>query len=461
MVVEYRDHKNISYPSRSPMVFCASDIHMGNSRKTNDLTGHTVAEFGFFLKYLHKQLAKYSERRPSAFDLVLNGDVFDFWKSIPDPLPRSCDYLSSGTSRKDCLKLGSKEDYVRRFNEIIDHNRGILSWLVPVIYDKDLENGCTLIILPGNHDDIFPTYEPLFRKKLIEGLVNAAIENGYITDTPANRKKWAADIIGPRLKTNRTSYWNKKLKVYAEHGERFDNHNRLREISNQNVESQGQLIVEGLLNWLHDLNLNSSQHWWRIWLKNNPSAQLALRLIDNFENPVDAVKYIENAIKSKEAKESLNVAFIENLKYADMHFFASLASLTSFSRNLQNILNSIFRKSGKKKCRQAADKILEGKDQRVLTVTGGVKPKIVLLGHTHVNDAVPLLKDLINQPKQYINTGTFVDHYISVPSSHNESIRPLYAKIFVDPQSPNQDIVVVNQINDEHKINKQNKVNIK
>lgn len=418
----YRDPTLRVMRSNASRVYCMSDIHMGNARPTNDLTGRSYIHFRNVLLKLKGTI---NTGETNKFDLVFNGDVFDFWKAIPEPLPNEND-----------LKLGDlKKDYnLRRFQEILQYNHDIIKILAGMIFDPRYEKGMHLIILPGNHDDVFPQYEREFRKKLIEHFIVAAYLEGIITNL--NQQATYVYELNKRLHTRYVVYWNKKLKLYIEHGHRFDDHNRLRTIDSRNIESEGQIIVEGLLNGLHDINLNQNQHLWRFYLRRNSKLRKALRLIDNFYDPLDGIqliKKIANDSNMSQAYDLLRWDMVHNFRHAEMELI-DLADFVLGSYNWVQVAADVFRRNvwdRKPTPKENAREIMNYNDSWARRSTGGIKPKIVIFGHTHINESDPPL-DKKNVPRQYVNTGTFVESY-ETSNPPFRTVLPQWVKIEARP----------------------------
>lgn len=417
----------ISRPVKSDAweVFCCSDTHMGNNRLTNDLHGGRRRDR--VLKFLRRIKTRMSimianpdpEYPKKMFDVVFHGDIFDFWKAIRNPLPD-----------ETLQTLGSRLDYGFRFKEILDYNSDILSSLASILCQSgDPQLTPKFFFLFGNHDDPIEYNPGLYRNWFMQKITQEAKK--LFPGSPS-----LLSAISTNVKFGDSVYWNKPLKLYIEHGHRFDDHNKRRihpKISGNTI-SEGQIIVEGFLNGLHDLNLNPN--YFSIKFYANSSVRKALRLIDNFYKEQDALAHISKACIAAKADDIIYnllgqaVAMFINANFdptLTMSIAAGIAHPDPAKAALLIQAALLIRRMFlSDECRKGAEEILNGNDKYTKGITGNVIPKIVVLGHTHINYAEEELKSIIVK-RQYCNTGTFVDIYKKRPP--NQRVYPEYLHI--------------------------------
>lgn len=420
MSYKYLKPPRILWPAHTTKVFCLSDVHLGNSRPTNDLGKSNKARL---LKVLDKIRAELVPGNLHSFDLVLNGDTFDFWKAVPNPLPSE-----DGSPGIGGYRLHDYQDYIHRFNEILTHNNDVITSLANILFKPDPEEmGVRLYILTGNHDD--PASSQLhgtteFRTLLVRTIAQAGIaaqkipsfmHSAYFVGIN-DRVYWDAPQI----------YHNRRMKLHIQHGHRWDNHNILRESLNAVLWSEGQIIVEHFLNGLHDINLNTYEFGWEEAEELSPILMTTLRNIDNFTDPLNAERYaMAIAAPNVDVKMLFRKHGLSAFWMADQKTKWTLATLPWISDVMALIYKYILRGDHVK--------ILQ---KQALALLGNPINKIVLLGHTHIYDAEPPL-NRSPVPQQYVNTGTFVDVLQYKPSNPTKPrvldyMKPV--KVFIIPQ---------------------------
>jgi hypothetical protein len=454
------------FRSSAEYVFCLSDIHLGNQRLTNELMKGESERIYFISvlddikqyidRYRRETSASTSELDlvvepsiPPTVDVVFNGDTFDVWTAIPDPLPKEGD-----------LELGTAADYSKRFGQILDYNEDILVKITEIIVAGG-RAGSHVIFVTGNHDDPLPEYTGIFKQLLIDKLTNM-LGRGVIVPPPfepaqSNFVNWLMSFIN--LGDN--VYWNQKLRLYIEHGHRHDEDNMKRQIKNGNdwhdIPSKGQIIVEGTRNTQRDLNLNPLYHRWTHWFRSphNPrEARRALSLF-NFYNPADWLAYLEEQLAAaginedeSDADDLLEWEIGSVFRHADKPITAGLILGTPgfIADILARFIFWVKRSTFVENLRDAADTILDGStsDDWSFRVYN-IPPRIVVFGHSHVNDADPPINGNENVDRQYVNTGTFIKFYRSRPPIN--SIRPQWISVKFqpgipgDPQNPPKAII--------------------
>jgi len=379
---------DVTWTSITPKIFCLSDIHLGNTRPTNDCTPARKRKLTRVLMKIGSELVHGDLQ---SFDLVLNGDIFDFWKAIPNPMPST-----AKPPIMDAFNLHSLEDYKKRFAEILESNQDIVSILTGLLYDTpDPNTGSNLYILTGNHDD--PADDSMFgagvfRQMLVDNM-QALAPAGFHQEID-DRVKWGR----PPIYTNRT------LKVHIQHGHRWDEANLLRRDNGDIIWSEGQVLVENFLNGLHDNNINTMEFAWERLIQLHPNIVKPLQLMDNFTEHTAGMDYVNAMIPSQSRSELealMEKHFLMTLWQANHRSAAFVATLPipGLVGVLQALYEIVNRDHARDMLRSAA-----------ATVIGLGQSKIVLFGHSHIFDHIPPLNNQ-TEDNQYVNTGTFVDVY--------------------------------------------------
>jgi len=399
--MQYLPPLDIAWVSRRELVFTLSDIHMGNSRPTSDLSGRNASEVVKILNSIEGQL---NPGQWEAFDLVFNGDTFDFWKAIPNPVPSEVSSPGHPGYRLDTI-----EDYEQRFREILAQNQWLPLMLARIIFRPDpFEMGCHVYILGGNHDDPADPqrFGPArFKRMLVGSIVTAALQQGLVPPTPQFMAIYQAEVER-RLHWGRPMiYSNPQLAVHIEHGHRWDKNNQLRRDHGQVIYSEGQILVENFMNGLHDINLSKFFFGWLDLMRGMPGpAQRklrdGLRWIDNFTSELGCRNYLSARFGGMaKIEEAINQDFALSQWQRDPSTWQQVLLLTL--PEVAELLYKVFFRHD-----QVAD--LQNAAQTLMNQSG--TKRIVVFGHSHIIDKVPVRQPAPQVVKrQYVNTGTFVD----------------------------------------------------
>lgn len=430
MSFEYIQPSTKRHTSRASELYCTSDVHLGNERWTNDLhRKHNATGHAGFIAFLGEVAAKVATAAQpgninlDVLDLVLHGDIFDFWKAIPNPLHGEHDF-----------ELHSDADYVQRFAEILDYNDDVLWQLCLVIYHHELKVGAHLYILPGNHDEASPQLIATeLRPRLLRRLAAIARQNGLIPPTGEaayvavleKQVHWGAEQV----------YDNTLLLVHIQHGHRWDNANLPRRDNNTVLLAEGQVLVESFLNGLHDLNLCTFQYPWerlREQLMAQPAPRLDLeqfgRHIDNFDSELGAADYLRALVAQHGGEldallRNHSSATFWQMDWKGLSAATSMSLIATIGEFFAGIGYALKRELWNPVLRQAGIDILDGKYIGVWPTV----PKVVVMGHSHVFDLEPF-QNPSPASRQYINSGTWVDVFRFDPANPTTPQRLSYER---------------------------------
>lgn len=440
MAIEYdRPTTHIHVVRDTDKVISLSDVHMGNSRPTNDLLTDHRQKVMNFLDFIFATEMN-NEGNLRCFDLVFNGDTFDFWKAIPNPLPaeeRAIPFtlpqppiasfpwpisIPFASNMTRTYPLHSDDDYDQRFKEILEENDDIIDGLARVFYCIERKSGAYIYMLTGNHDD--PAYNAKRVGKYKEMLLKALAEKIVYSLPTLGDVDNFMNTHSPRLIWDypTATYENRVVKTHVQHGHRWDDHNVLRKDTARNIPlvSEGQILVENFLNGLHDFNLSTCVHAWEYQLEickksgHSPrELKMILRNFDNFKGFQEAVSYLEDTFNNTNPElEELFVHQIESTLYqmgwTGASLAASLINTLSLSTLVTHILTKWIRRSDSRRdWQQYAQRILTNVEDSATKN----QVKVVLFGHTHLVDLQPRNQPAPNNivDTQYVNTGTAVD----------------------------------------------------
>lgn len=396
MAITYVGPRREVHQGTVPVVHCASDVHLGNARPTNDLTGRMKSDFiQYLFEVAYRTPVSPAGDQTHAFDLVLNGDIFDFWKAVPDPLPKEND-----------LDLHSLADSMLRFTQILDSNNEFCVALAAILFRPFEEVGAHVIILVGNHDDPVEIHgAAVFLPVLLSRITAAAVASNLVA--PADAPRYLQNI-SRRLFWGPTVYENRTLQLHVQHGHRWDNHNRLREDNGRSLLSEGQILVEAFINVLHDLNLLTFEYGWEQAREQAPFLQKALQRIDNLTDHLDAFDYIQSVAASSgiDVGDLLRHHFFAAFRQADQNALATLGGIPVLSDAAELLYRILPRRSIVSTLRNAAERIFNNQEP---SATAN-QCRIALFGHSHIFDADPQPLPLPQlADTQYLNTGTWVE----------------------------------------------------
>jgi hypothetical protein len=450
MTMEYVLPPTARYKSVAREVYCTSDVHLGNTRWTNDLhKQNNSPNFNGFLTFLGEvaatvaQAAQPGNVNLNVLDLVLHGDIFDFWKAVPNPL-----------FGEDQFHLHTEEDYVQRFREILAYNEEVLWQLCLILYHFELKVGAHVYILPGNHDaapgQIIPNR---LRPMLLDALVRAADTGNLIP--PTGQQAYRAALDGQLHWGKEEVYDNTELLLHIQHGHRWDNANLPRREDNIDMLAEGHILVESFLNGLHDINLSTFQPAWehvRTVMARKPAphninlAELGRRM-DNFDSELGAADYLRAVISMHggEVDTLMRNTTSATFWQMDWKVLSALASLPIIAD-----IGELFAKLGSALRRSMFSPMLQDEGNRILdgaySQVWPTVPKVVVMGHTHIFDEDPptsasstsSMAPPTEGTRQYINSGTWVDvlHYDSSNPQAPRALpydRPVHCKLIMLP----------------------------
>jgi len=202
------DSKVIGTDDSVPPIYIVSDFHIGSDEhhkhNSNDMGQATLKKFIHWLKSVDND-ARFAPH----YDVIMNGDFLDLWQAFR-PKPK-------------------KDTYKNRLIDILKSNEIFFSRLGGFVSNN---HRCHFHYLFGNHDDPLvnvkhnPKIDPHFEKSSSSGDLKKIVSAKF----PSNPKSRLVPPIG-RVWTYTTFiikdsyYYNDKLKVWVEHGHRYDDDN--------------------------------------------------------------------------------------------------------------------------------------------------------------------------------------------------------------------------------------------
>ena len=414
------------------------------SRPTNEIPAGS-SHLGALVGYLENLANGIADGHFNAFDLVMHGDVFDFWTSIPDPLDDGATFPMHTTA-----------DYMKRFEEILDNpaHKAVWNAMARILWAWDdangrhLEAGASIYILAGNHDDpiSFEIGAALARKMIFERIV--AEETKRRGTVEAESRSWML----PRFHVGATNYANGFLGTHIEHGHFLDHHNLRRLDGAMQHIAQGQIIVEDFLNGCHDLNLKSIKYFWERTYAAGGAAtgtlQGAMSLINNFSQNAHGKLFVEKvaeAAQIPEVGEALRRQTLLTLWNAgdELRSAVSTAEMPLIGRLAEEVYKVLYREDKKPEQRARAQSIFGS----AIPFSPNSMPdrnrpcKIVVMGHTHNEDFHPAPQTSAVD-NQFVNTSTWIEARVIDPPFDQNLLRPRVqnakfpVKIWIDPAQP-------------------------
>lgn len=455
-----------TYESTAPIIYSISDLHLGNSRPTNEATeGGFLDRAASWIFDISRTLV---EGQFNQFDLVLNGDFFDLWAAIPTPRPDESVF--------DPRELGALFRRVResvhlkdaRYDELF---AGILQIIAPWDYmrDEPMEASANVIYVVGNHDDDL-AYTPNLRAVLFLELESRFERLMHLrgSGNPAHRQYISQQMALHFHLEN--YYWNEPLKTYVAHGHQSDHYNLRRKIDNGTpdgliIDAQGRVIVESWINGYQDLVLNGMSFLWNraFTAQNGINIRKALKLYNNFKDNGAAKDYVVqvssnilsglSGVTSDDLEEAIKRQLVSALWEAGDNGQGLAGNL----RNAAKVLNLPFGEyvaAALRALARSANAVQAQKDLAQIWRVNGVPvrattnkkfPKIVVVGHTHTKQFEPPASG--NPVEwQFVNTGTSID--VREPGGLNpQSINETYPVIIqLDPAGSGNIEVVAKEL---------------
>ncbi len=335
-----------------PLTYLISDLHLGNARPTNDAPQDRVMLMDQLIRQIDRDADSIGSELPCT--LVLVGDILDLWAAIP--------------TQKHKHPLHSLAETKLRLEEVLTlpDNQDFFFDPIRRYFLRDDRPNRRLVYVIGNHDDAFLRHPQL--------VLRLSQEFG------TTRFRVAGD-----------SYQNPILRLHAEHGNAFDPHNAW-----STSITYGQLLVENFCNPLEDPSLRKGP---RMRLLNqitrrNPQLQELLTFADQVTPDSATIAYL---------------AWLET-------FFNEPRLIEAVTPLIEDTANAVGDKTSAALAKFAPGFVLrlyawgKASDEYVPYRTNAATRysstvKVVVLGHTHIADAEPPLRQPSPVVNQYVNTG--------------------------------------------------------